>query len=123
MNHDTDRGARELPVLSPGEYVWVTDQEESGEVVEETAMRSYTVQTPGGEFRKNRRHLNRSSSSSETNTESDVTPRKSENLPAQVPPTKVQLVARPDRETIALESHQNGSTIVGLELKKRRMCC
>ena len=54
VNHDTHCGARELPVLSPGEYVWVTHQEESGEVV---ATRSYTVQTPGGEFRRNRRHL------------------------------------------------------------------
>ena len=75
MNHDTHRGARELPVLSPGMYVWVTDREESGEIVEETATRSYTVQTPRGEFRKNRRHLSQSSSFSETSTESDVTPR------------------------------------------------
>ena len=79
VNHDTHRGARQLPVLSPGEYVWVTDREESGEVVEETATRSYTVLTPGGEFRRNQRHLNRSSSSSETNIESDVTLRESEN--------------------------------------------
>ena len=84
VNHDTHREARELPVLSPGEYVWVTDREESGEVVEETATRSYTVQTPGGEFRRNRQHLNRSSSSSETNTESDITPRESENSQVQV---------------------------------------
>ena len=49
VNHDTHRGARELPVLSPGEYAWVMDREESGEVVEETATTSYTtVQTPGG---------------------------------------------------------------------------
>ena len=73
VNHDTRRGARELPVLSPGEYVWVMDREESGEVVEETATRSYTVQTPGGQFRRNQRHLNKSSLSSETNTELDVT--------------------------------------------------
>ena len=86
MNHDTHCGARELPVLSPGEYVWVTDREESGEVVEETATRSYTVQTPGEEFRRNRRHLNKSSSSSETNTESEITPRESENSSAQVEP-------------------------------------
>ena len=50
VNHDVHHGARELPVLSPREYVWVTDREESGEVVEETATRSYTVQTPGGEI-------------------------------------------------------------------------
>jgi len=86
VNHDAHHGARELPVLSPREYVWVTDREESGEVVEETATRLYTVQTHGGEFRRNRRHLNKSSSSSETNTESEITPRESENSPVQVEP-------------------------------------
>ena len=35
MNHDDHQAVRELPVLSPRESVWVTDQEESGEVVEE----------------------------------------------------------------------------------------
>ena len=44
-----------LPVLSPGDYsVWVTDREESGQVLEGTATRSYTVRTPGGDFRRNR---------------------------------------------------------------------
>ena len=66
--------------------MWVTDQEESGEVVEETATRSYTVQTPGGEFRRNQRHLNKSSLSSQTNTESEITPRESENSSAKVEP-------------------------------------
>ena len=66
--------------------MWVTDREESGEVVKETATRSYTVQTHGGEFRRNRLHLNRSGSSSETKTESDVTPKESENSPVQVEP-------------------------------------
>ena len=45
VNHNTHCGARELPVLSPGEYV-VMDREESGELVEETATRS-------GEFSRN----------------------------------------------------------------------
>ena len=86
VNHDTHCAARELPVLSPREYVWVTDREESGEVVEDTATRSYTVQTPGGEFRRNQRHLNKSSLSPQTNTESEITPRESENSSAKVEP-------------------------------------
>ena len=51
MNYDAHQGVRELPVLTPGESVWVTvtDQEESGEAIEETATRSYTVETPGGQ--------------------------------------------------------------------------
>ena len=75
MNHDAHHGVRELPVLTPGESVWVTDQEELGEVIEETATRSYTVETPGGQFRRNRRYLD-SSPSSETNTEPENIHRK-----------------------------------------------
>ena len=55
-------------------------------MVEETATRSYTVQTPGGEFRRNRRHLNRSSPSLESNTESEGTPNENENSQSQVEP-------------------------------------
>lgn len=77
MNHDTHCGVRE--------YVWVTDQEESG-LVEETATRFYTVQTPGGEFRRNSATLKPKQFVLRTNMESDVTPRKSENLPVQVEP-------------------------------------
>ena len=53
VNHDAHHGVRELPVLIPRESVWVTDREEAGEVIEETATRSYTVETPGGQFRRN----------------------------------------------------------------------
>jgi hypothetical protein len=85
-NHDGHHGVRELPVLSPGESVWVTDREESEEVIEETATRSYTVQTPGGQFRRNRRYLNRSSPSSRTNTEPDNVPSVNENSQSQMEP-------------------------------------
>ena len=44
VNHDTHHVVRELPVLTPGEFVWDTDQE-SGEVIKETATRSYPVET------------------------------------------------------------------------------
>ena len=56
-NFDARRGARELPTLLPGEWVWVPDRQESGRVVEETAPRSYVVETPDGTFRRNRQHL------------------------------------------------------------------
>ena len=68
VNDDAHHGVRELPVLTPGESVWLTDRDESGEVIEEIATWSYTVETPGGQFRRNRQYLNRSSPSSETNT-------------------------------------------------------
>ena len=53
MNHDAHHVVKELPVLTPGESVWVTNREESGEVIVETATWSYPVETPGGQFRKN----------------------------------------------------------------------
>ena len=63
----------------------------------------------------------KSSSSSETNTESEITPRESENSSAQVEhesSTKVQLLTRLDQEAIAFLSRLNGLTIVGLDLEK-----
>ena len=56
-NFDAHRGARDLPTLSPGEWVWLPDRQESGRVVDETAPRSYVVDTPEGTFRRIRQHL------------------------------------------------------------------
>ena len=56
------------------------DQEES-RVDEETATRFYTVQTAGGDIRRNSATLKPKQFVLRTNMESDVTPRKSENLP------------------------------------------
>ena len=101
VNHDAHHGVRELPALTPGESVWVTDREESGEVIEETATRSYTVETPGGQFRRNRRYLNRSSPSSETNTEPDNTASENENSGSR---------SEPENETVASPiAHQTRS--------------
>ena len=54
---DAHRGARKLPVLEPGNTVWVTDCKSHGEVVEETSPRSYIIQTPEGVFHRNRRQI------------------------------------------------------------------
>ena len=80
-NFDAHRGARELPILSPGECVWVPDRQASGRVVEETSPRSYVVQTPDGEFRRNRRHLiSTPEQDTETSTEESIsTPPQNEN--------------------------------------------
>ena len=53
-NFDARRGVKELPELSSGDAVWIPDRESSGEVVEQTSPRSYTVCTPGGLYRRNR---------------------------------------------------------------------
>ena len=56
-NHDTHHGVYELPSLLPGDSVWVPDRQQLGEILEETARRSYKVQTEDGTYRRNRRHV------------------------------------------------------------------
>ena len=55
--HDTHRGARELPQLQPGDQVWVPQRQSEGEVQREVAPQSYTVESEGDTFRRNRRDL------------------------------------------------------------------
>ena len=64
FHHDRHRGAQPLPELSPGDPVLVKLDEQKGwklpaEVVGKCAPRSYTIQTPTGKVRRNRRHLRR----------------------------------------------------------------
>ena len=54
---DSRHQARVLEPLVPGETVWLSDSASEGKVVENTAPRSYVVQTPTGQFRRNRRHI------------------------------------------------------------------
>ena len=54
---DSRHKAQSLHPLSPGESVWLPDQGTDGKVIEESGPRSYTVQTPDGKYRRNRRHI------------------------------------------------------------------
>ena len=45
-NYDIWHKAKELPPVRTGDTVWITDQEMTGKVVEQTAPRSHTVDTP-----------------------------------------------------------------------------
>lgn len=56
-NFDSRHGVRELPPLSGGDPVWITDQKTEGIVNKETADRSYQVDTSKGTVRRNRKHL------------------------------------------------------------------
>ena len=56
-NFDRRHGVRELPKISPGDFVWIKDRQSGGVVREQAAPRSYHVQTEDGEFRRNRRDL------------------------------------------------------------------
>lgn len=55
-NFDSHRGARDLPVLVPGDSVWVSDRKTPGQVIEQTGERSYLLRTPEGVYRRNRSH-------------------------------------------------------------------
>lgn len=62
QRRDFDRchSAKVLPDLLPGERVWLPDKKVEGTVVDIAGPpRSCTVETPKGQLRRNRRHLNR----------------------------------------------------------------
>lgn len=49
---------RELPQLSPGQPVWITDTKSEGTVISShSTPRSYVVESPSGAIRRNRHHL------------------------------------------------------------------
>lgn len=59
-NYDRRHGARELEELAVGEEVWIADKKFQGTVVRRTEHpRSYIVQAPSGQVRRNRYHLRR----------------------------------------------------------------
>ena len=49
--------ASPLKLLKSGDLVYIPDNERQGTIIEESSTRSYTVQTPEGTYRRNRRHL------------------------------------------------------------------
>jgi len=52
--------AKTLPELLPGERIWIPDKKGEGTVVDKAGpQRSYTVETPKGQLRRNRPYLNR----------------------------------------------------------------
>ena len=57
-NFDRRHAARPLPVITPGEHVWLPDQKIEGTLVHESGTpRSYKVKTPNSMLRRNKRHL------------------------------------------------------------------
>lgn len=54
---DHHHGVKELPLLEPGDLVWVSDRQEAGAVGEQVGPRSYNIETPSGSFRRNRSNL------------------------------------------------------------------
>ncbi len=56
-NSDFQHATKDLPSLSPGDTVWVSDRQSHGTVSQEHSNRSYHVDMPDGNFRRNRRNL------------------------------------------------------------------
>ena len=56
-NFDKHHGTRELPPLKIGQLVWLPESNATAHVGEQVAPRSYSVTTPQGEVRRNRRDL------------------------------------------------------------------
>ena len=68
QDFDSHHGARELPLLQPGDQVWVSGRETEAEVQGEVAPQSYVVETEDGTFRRNRQQLVRLPNSETENT-------------------------------------------------------
>ena len=74
-NFDMRHRVRDLPDLEEGTVVWIPDRQTEAVVKEEVAPRSYTVSSPDGTVRRNRRDLVQmpeSNPSSETDTQNAV---------------------------------------------------
>ena len=56
-NFNKHHGTRELPPLNTGQLVWLPESNVTANVGEQVSPRSYSVTTPQGEVRRNRRDL------------------------------------------------------------------
>ena len=56
-NFDKQHGARAIPSLKTGQLIWLPNSETEAHVEEQVAPISYTVTTPQGQVRQNRRDL------------------------------------------------------------------
>ena len=80
-NHDRAHRVVTLPQLNPGDNVYIRDQKITGVVKERDATpRSYIIDTPKGEIRRNRSHLCREPGVNPL----DITTRDNETAPAQI---------------------------------------
>ena len=58
QNYDDRHRVQDTEPLSIGDPVWLPDQEAEGQVVATSTPRSYIVETPRGQYRRNRAHVN-----------------------------------------------------------------
>ena len=110
QKRDFDRrhSAKTLPELHPGERVWLLDKKVDGAVVGKAGPpRSYTVETPKGQLKRNRRHLNRLSETPNTDTSKTLSS----------PSPDVQTATSPEPTTLATPVAPRRTTRSGREIR------
>ena len=105
---DSHHGARELSPLLPGDHVWLPERESEGEVHEEVAPQSYTVQSEGGQICRNRRDLIRLPNP-ETVNQPQLDERIEPNRHEQTEPSSDDRT-RPDQLSTTQELRRSGRT-------------
>ena len=122
-NFDRRHGARPLSELQPDEPVLIKLDNEKGwqlpaKVVEKCAPRSYMVQTPTGQLRRNRRHLKPTTKAhySEASTRSKLKPSVRQQpappIAPPCPPTEPEMLQPTGDQPEMPETGQGGSTEV-----------
>ena len=81
MQFNHSRAARTLPLLVPGEEVWIKDRKQEGLVQSQVTPRSYVIHTPNGEYRRNRSQVNKLPSSSNSKEDMVAMPEPVEGIP------------------------------------------
>ena len=97
-NFDSQRRARELPSLQPGDIAWLPDREVEGEVQQEVAPRSYLVESADSTYRRNRRHITQLPDQPQADSEqtgSEQTAPRSEPPTSPPPPRRSSCLTRP----------------------------
>ena len=110
QKRDFDRrhSAKTLPELNPGERVWLPDKKVEGTVVDKAGPpRSYTVETPKGQLRRNRRHLNHLPETPNTDTSTALSS----------PSPDVQTATSPEPTTPATPVAPRRTTRSGREIR------
>jgi len=102
-NYDKRHNTKTLPYLNPGQNVYIPDLKKQAVVVEGAGTpRSYIVETPTGEVRRNRRNLNWDHTSlepdsTEISTSPTPTPDTSATTPIAAPRRSLRARKEPDR--------------------------
>ena len=97
-NFDRRHGVRELPPLTQGDSVWITDEKAEGIVNKEIAERSYQIETTKGTVRRNRKHLVALPDTKEEQTSPSSNKESTDSAEPVGPVEKIPVTTRSGRE-------------------------